>query len=139
MKYLLLIIGMALSLSACSTTQPSICDTTTDSYLCQIADTVNVRLEDMGNMLVVVNRGAILSGQYTVDESLLALKGIRLALSDPISYFAFQRVVRETVGSTELLLVATTVISHFTSNQEMLDADRAILIGWIDKQIARIE
>lgn len=116
----------------------SVCDTLeSPSYLCDISKKYGVRLEDVGNGLIIANAVAIGQGLYTKEQALVVLMEIRVFLDNPISYAAFKAHVYEQMDAYPgLLEVATVYFSELGENTMiMFKADRDLLAGWLDKQI----
>ena len=119
-------------------TRPSICDTLTEpSLLCDLSAKYNVRLEDIGNGLIIANAVAIGQGFYTRDQAVEVMKEIRAILDNPVSYAFFKVGVYEKVDLYPgLLEVASVYFSELGGlTQIMYRTDRDILIGFMDKQI----
>lgn len=120
---------------------PSVCDDkSSPSLLCDIADKSGIRLETVGNMIIIVNRVAILSGQYTNAHAATVLKNIRQAIENPVSYIFFKAVVENNIGKYPGLFdMASSYISEFISPDIMHRKDRFILISWLDNRIIDLE
>ena len=119
-------------------TRPSICDTLTEpSQLCWLSEKYNVRLEDIGNGLIVANAVAIVQGVYTKEDAIAVMRDIRAILDNPVSYAFFKTGVDARVAFYPgLLEIATVYFSELGGvTQIMYRTDRDILIGFLDKQI----
>lgn len=129
-------------LAGCSlATAPSVCDSITagDSHLCAIAGKTGVRLEDIGNTLIVANAVAIGSGAYTQDQARLVLQGLRASLDSPLSYLAMQDELRQVLSKYPgLFIVATIYLDQFGVDQVISPVDTGILKSWLDRQIATL-
>ena len=138
-----ILIALVFILSGCISmgNLPSVCDTATDSLLCDISVKNNVRLEDIGNVLIVTNAIAIGEGVYSQESALIAMKEIRGLLDGPVSYTAFRSGVFTIVDKYPgVLEVASIYFSQLTGNtQTMYPADREILISWLDSRIKTLE
>ena len=120
------------------TPMPSVCDTIEGpSLLCDLSEKYKVRLEDIGNGLIIANAVAIGQGLYTRDQAVEVMKEIRAILDNPVSYAFFKAGVDEKVALYPgLLEIATVYFSELGGlTQIMYRTDRDILIGFLDKQI----
>lgn len=138
-KYMgLIFLATCLILTSCANL-PSVCDTMTQkSYLCDISQKHGVRLEDVGNGLIVVNAIAIQQGLYTKEQAIKVLSEIDALLKYPISYAAFKAGVYEKVDAFPgLIEVASIYFSELgLLSQDILQADRKLLVDWIAKQLS---
>lgn len=117
---------------------PSVCDTMTGkSYLCDISKKYGVRLEDVGNGLIIINAVAISQGLYTKDQAKSVLEEIRALLENPITYSLFKaKVILKVDTYPGLLEVASVYFSELGMvDKTIYAADRDLLIAWIDKQL----
>ena len=120
---------------------PSVCDDkTSPSLLCDIADNNGVRLESVGDLIIIVNMVSILGGQYTNDHAVTVLKNIRQSIEQPISYAFLKAVIEENAGGYPGLFdMANSYISELISPEIISTKDRFILIGWLDNRIIDLE
>lgn len=120
---------------------PSVCDTLESSYLCAIADRLGVRLEEIGNSLIIANALIIADNQARREKALKAFKEIKALLENPISYPAFRWGVYESLERYPGLLdVADSYLSYFADfDINMYQEDRKLIVGWLDKRIAVLE
>ena len=141
-KLLLLTIAIALLATGCISLGPqtSICDDVkTGSYLCQVADDNDTRIEDVGNLLIIANSVAIGQGAYTREEALVTLRHIRRQLDHPVSYlFIRDAVISATSSYPGLFEVATLYMMQFDRPQLMFVRDRMILTRWLDNYITML-
>uniref|UniRef100_A0A6H2A4Q1 Uncharacterized protein n=1 Tax=viral metagenome TaxID=1070528 RepID=A0A6H2A4Q1_9ZZZZ len=116
---------------------PSACDSQTESMLCDLSKKYNVRLEDIGNGLIIANAIAISQNLYTKEEAVSVMKDIRAILDNPISYAFFKTEVYKHVDAYPgLLEVASIYFAELGAVSKMMyAADRKILIGWLNQQI----
>lgn len=144
-KTFIAVIGICLLLSACITTMPSKCDTLTEpSLLCQIAQDKGVRLEDVGNILIVANAVAIGEGLYSRKDAARVLKELEVILEDPISYIVFHKAITSRLnkypGLFEVAMIyLDAMISTSARGQFMYKADQAMLQAWIHDRITGLE
>ncbi|MCK5611389.1 hypothetical protein KAR91_56485 [Candidatus Pacearchaeota archaeon] len=135
----LFVLVMLVAIVGCSsmTNQLSVCDTITQpSYLCEIANKNNIRIEDVGNILMVANLLAIDQGVYTTAQALSEMKSIRDFLDNPVSYLAVLNLVTDSTSKYPgLFIVASIYIKQFNSSRIMYSKDQAILRSWLDLQI----
>ena len=141
-RLLLIILAFVVLLFGCATTLPSKCDDVTDpSRLCDLSKQAGVRLEDVGNGLIVANAISIGSGLYTKEQALTVLKEFRSALDQPITYLAFKTLLYDKMDQYPgLIEVATIYFEQLGNIQEiMYPKDRELLAGWLDRQIKILE
>lgn len=137
-----IIIGFLLFLLAgCAGLQrASVCDTIVGpSELCQIAAKQGngVRLDDVGDLLIVANVAAIEAGFYTREKAIQVLEELRDILENPVSYAWFKGQVYLRVDQYPgLLEVATVYFSELGSlSRIMYASDQRILRDYLEKQI----
>ena len=123
---------------------PSVCeDIEQPSVLCAMVEQVGggkLKLEDIGNGLVIANAIALAEGLYTKDEAITVLTDLRSILYDPVSYVVFQTAIKEYVSAYPgLLQIANSYIDQFTMTQTMFRTDRDLLISWLTTQIEGLE
>jgi hypothetical protein len=138
MKQVLLLF-LIVSLSGCSMLGPrtSICDDLQEpSRLCQVANKAGVRLEDIGNILIVTNAVAIGEGAYEAEDACRVLEDIRTALDVSITYLFVRNMVMDATSKYPgLFIVAGSYLDLFDLKEIITDKDKQILKGWLDKQI----
>ena len=123
---------------------PSVCeDIEQPSVLCAMVEQVGggkLKLEDIGNGLVIVNAIALAEGLYTKDEAITVLTDLRSILDNPVSYLFFQTALKKYVSAYPgLLQIANVYIDQFTITQTMYKTDRDLLISWLTTQIEGLE
>jgi hypothetical protein len=122
---------------------PSICDDLEGpSLMCEIAAKHNVRLEDIGNALVVINEIAIIEEAYSKEDAIEVLKEIRLLLDKgALSYAMFRLAVYEKAEKyAGLIEVAESYFWTFQNQRSFIyKEDRRILRDWINRQIERLQ
>jgi len=150
MKKLFILFALML-ITACVSTQnlPSVCDNETQSKLCDISTAHNIRLEDMGNGLIVGIALAIGTETADKEDVLKAIKQIRKSLEKqirkslelPITYDYFTSSVYEKFNRYPgLLEIAMIYFQPFSSlNIPMYQRDRQLLAGFLDREIAILE
>lgn len=139
MKRMSIAVVLIMILSGCAMLQgaPSVCDTLEErSLLCETAAKAGIRLEDLGNGLIIANMIAIAENLYTRDQAAEVLTHLRDLLHNPISYLLFanevQKIGRQYPG---LLAVAEIYMDQLLVSIPIHNVDRALLVGWLDKQI----
>lgn len=137
----ILIFMLAIMLVGGCTFLPSVCDNNDQpSVLCDIAEDSGMRLEDIGNTLIVVNAVAINEGEYTEQQAADILKEIRHAIDSPVSYLFFKAELEEKIsGVPGLFAVASDYLSSFVNDDIMHEKDRMILMTWLDNRIDELE
>ena len=134
-----------LQLSACqffknnpATPNISICDTIqTESVLCQLAEKKGMTLEEIGTAIVIVNYAAIRADVYSAGSAIEVLKQMKAVISRPVSY----SYLRKWLLGTLLNAPELVEISEMFPNTPLImyNADRDILIGFIDRHISNLE
>lgn len=120
--------------------RPSVCDTTEKSLLCDLSAEYGVRIEDIGNGLIIANSVAIGEGLYTREQARAVLVDLRAILDNPVSYAFFRLQVLDRVAKyPELILVAQQYFDELTTGQIMYKADRQMLCAWLDDRIEALE
>lgn len=125
---------------------PSICDNTQpeDSLLCALAHKYGVRLEDVGNIMVLFNVAAIEQNAYSAAQSRQFFNNLRTVLAaDGITgQNIMVYVLRSLKGSPALVAAGILVVSpyiQYLDTQEVFTAtDKTWLNKWIDDQLALI-
>ena len=140
-RWLLVMVSalLVMGLTGCGQTKaPSVCDSIPagSSHLCIIAAKTGMRLEDIGNTLIVANAVAIGSGAYSQEQARQVLLGLRATLNGPVSYLAMQSEVRQALTKYPgLFIVATVVLDQMGVDQVIGPVDSGILKTWLDRQI----
>ena len=122
--------------------QPSVCDRITDpSLLCDMAAHYNVRLEDIGAVLVAVNAVAIGEGAYMRKDARNVLSELLLMLDEgAVSYVMFKAGIESRLKKYPGLLdVSRGYLEYFTGRHAFIyKRDREILRRWLARQIERL-
>lgn len=140
MKILLVFIS-AFFLFSCASTKiaPSVCDKSPeDSFLCPAANTAGIRLEDLGNALIIANAIAIGQGLYSREQALEGYKDAKVMISDEsLTYSLFAKnlliIDRQYPGLMDVLWSYFQVFVD--QDVVMTSFDRALLVSWIDDRI----
>lgn len=116
---------------------PTVCDTVQgNSVLCTMSDKHGVKLETIGNVLIVANRTAIAAGAYSKSDALKALVEIRKLIDSPVSYAFFTTEVRRVSKKYPgLIQIAEKYLSDLIEDKIMFKADREILQKFLDSRI----
>ncbi len=134
---LLLMLLLVFMVGACAT-GPSVCDNRGGerSYLCEAADSLDVRLEDAGNILMVANAVAIQEGSYTREQAVKVMKDLLSLVERSPSYMYLAKIVWSKVDDYPgLFIVAESYLSAMTRPQIISNYDRDILTVWLQRQI----
>ena len=137
-KSICTILILILVLVGCAGRLPTVCDEVKGpSLLCDTAERYGVRLEDVGNGLIIANAIAIAEGLYTIDEAVEVMTELRDILDDPITYVTFKvEVYKRMEKYPGLIEVATVYFDELGGMaKEIYPIDRKLLVGWLDKQI----
>jgi len=120
------------------TDAPSVCDEVTEpSILCDLATEIDVRLETVGNAMIVVNAVAIAKGVYSEDDAREVILKLIEILDAGITYALFaERLVEVTDGSPGLMEVADVYLSQLQIKTPMYPIDKKILKAWLEKRLA---
>lgn len=132
---------MALCLFVGCAGLPSVCDDITEgSILCKISKEQGVRLEDVGNVLIIANAIAIGEGAYSIEQAIDVMKKIRALLDDPISYIGFKNGLKSTMTKYPgLIEIGSIYIDQFTGTRLMSNTDSEMLITFLDNRIKNME
>jgi len=138
MKKLVVFLCLILAVGAvgfgCASRLPSVCDDVTGPcLLCQTADKYNVRLEDIGNGLILVNMVAVNQGLYSVDDAKGVMESLLSALDgSSLTYALFKdKIIEYTKDYPGLLSVTSAYMDEFALSQYIYEADREILREWL--------
>lgn len=134
---LLLIVGLAYG---CAGQVPSVCDNQADSVLCEVATEHGVRLETVGDILMVVNLRAIKQGAYTKSQARDAL----ISMKDAYHAAGFtsadlKALVLKYVDEYPELILVVSYAGYFDAPEVLKPADIEILDCYIDQQIGLME
>ena len=136
---LMMFFAMAVLVVACISTgtRPTVCDRIQGpSILCQVAGEHGVRLEDVGNGLILVNAVAISEGAYTKGDAKRVLRRLLESLDGPVTYALFkEHLINATESFPGLLDVARSYLDELSLSNRMHDADREILRTWLTNRI----
>ncbi len=130
-------------ITGCGTlpTTTDVCSTTTEpSFLCEMASKNDVKLEQIGMTLVLVNAVAIGEGAYSREDAVKVLKSIRDNIEYPVSYMFFRDEIKWRLEKYPGLFIAAEIyLNQMDSTKIMYPFDRAILQSWLDTQIRSLE
>ena len=138
----LLLVIVALLVSGCGLMSgPSVCDDTTEaSVLCDLSLKAGVRLENVGNMLIIVNAIAIGEGAYSKQDALHALEGLREFIDSSVSYVLVKSKALEIVDKYPGLFTLTELyLQGFDSTSLLSAKDQRILTTWLDNRIRSLK
>jgi len=134
-----IIIGFLIFLLAgCTVSMNSVCNSLQpgDSDLCALADSMGVKLEDIGNGLVLANLIAIDKGEYTLEQAVDVLLVLHSLIEAGISYNGLRSNLIELDSAFPGLLdIGFIYINRLNSTKIMKRADREILLSFIQGQI----
>lgn len=142
---LCIFIWFAATFPGCATwtTAPSVCDNPPGkSYICDIANDLDIRIETVGQTLIAINAANIgLWNLYTVEQAVDVMQNIRGILDEPISYtffiFEVEQYIRQYPGMID---VAKDFLKELDKLIEPIAAfDRTLLIYWLDEQIVSLQ
>ncbi|MCP4020944.1 MAG: hypothetical protein GY729_03805 [Desulfobacteraceae bacterium] len=132
-KIIILLLFMLFMVSCISKNLTSICDTITGpSHLCRIAENHGMRLEDIGNVFIIVNAVALSKDVYSKEDAVFILEKMLEALDGPVTYVLFKEellaLTRDTPG---LLDIAMVYLDEFSLSNRIYPADKTILQAWL--------
>jgi len=135
----LLFLGILLAGIACrGIPLKSVCDTIVDpSVLCDMSANLGMRLEEVGNVLIIANAVAIGQGLYTKGEALDVMVELLKILDNPVSYVYFWLQLDQAITDYPgLIEVQESYFEEFRQNSRiMYNTDREILVGFLANQI----
>jgi len=139
-KLTVFLVVVMLSLSACAGKMPSVCDQLIDSRLCEISGKMNMRIEDVGNALIITNAIAIGEGLYTKEDALKVLNTLNdTVVEGGISYELFVTLVGDSIAKYPgLFEVFQAYFNALVSTQVISPTDQQILSGWLERQISAL-
>lgn len=141
-KFLVLLVTVTM-LSACTalTKKPSVCETQEGpSYLCEVAAKNHMRIEDVGNSLIVANALAISAGYYSPHQAIVVLEDVRSVLDRPVSYAFFKGELRRAAGvNPGMIDILGVFVDDLISSRVMYTRDRVMLQNWINARIESLE
>jgi len=139
----LILVAYCLILVACVTIskKPSVCITVDQpSYLCEVAEKHDIKLEDIGVILVIANAVAIGEGAYDVDDAINVLDNLIEAVQNPVSYlFIKSEIKKHTMKYPGLFIVAEVYLDEFSNPQIMTRFDQDILLSWFQARRRGLE
>lgn len=121
---------------------PSVCDGVSpdDSRLCKIANDTGVRIEAVGNILIVANMAAIESGAYPKDAAKLVFLSSLELLDSESTYLTMSKLIQEKVKKYPgLFIVADSYLSAMDIPDLITDFDRKLLQNWLMNQIRLLD
>lgn len=144
LKNIFVVLTISILLTSCifsQKKQKSICNIIVEpSYLCELAETNNITLEDVGAVIIVSNSIAIAEGAYSVQDSIKVFKNLRNILENPVSYLFFRSQINKSlIKYPGLFIVADSYLDELKSPKIMYSLDRAMLRSWIDKKVRGLE
>jgi hypothetical protein len=117
--------------SSCITlpVRSSICDNiTTQSVLCEISNKYDIRLEDVGMSLVIINAVSIHEELYTSIDAIYVIEKLLESLNGSITYEFFkEKIFYYTNTFPGLLSTTKNILNDFGINNYITDTDKQIL------------
>jgi hypothetical protein len=120
---------------------PSICDDMPpgESVLCDIANRYGVRLETVGDVLLVLNLQLIKEDLYKAKEARRFFDDVRKHLDGPITAQDLKTLALYHISESPALLIASSYIAYLNVPQLLTAQDVAMLQWWIDYNLQLIE
>jgi len=115
---------------------PSDCDDVVEqSFLCDLADRFDTRIEDIGNGLIVINSVLIGEGVYSKEQALEVASGMKTFLKDPVSWLDFgNELKKRTEKYPGLYDISELYIAEFSKSTLSVGSfDKEHLIGFFEK------
>ena len=138
-KFLLVLIAMSIMFTGCSLKGilPSACDNNIEeSFLCDMADRFDIRVEDIGNGIIILNSILIDKNVYTLEQSYEVVHNIKIVLDDPLSWFDLGKEIKEnTAKYPGLYEISSLYINEFMQYPDLPinNFDKELLIGFFNK------
>lgn len=137
-KIIFIVCILVCVLYSCNSNGPSICDTIENSYLCEMANKTGIKLESVGNGLIVMNNIAISSGYITSVKYNDILIKIRQSLDEPITYVLFKdKIIKYADKYPKTLSIGKKYVQLFELNKNISESDKMLIKYWIDRQIKK--
>lgn len=128
----------ALALFSCQTPK-SVCDNLTGpSLLCSLSDKAGVRLETVGDLIMVVNLRAIKHGAYTAEAAANVLYAFKPFLEPGMAASELKHLILSNAGEFPELILVTPYISLLETSDTLTVADIGMLEFWVDQQIRMV-
>lgn len=139
MKKILFTLLFVFTCGCITSSLPTICDQVTgESYLCQVAKEKNIRLEDIGTGIVIVNTIAIKKGYIDADSAEMIILSILEILEEPITYIVFKNCLDyHEKEFPELLTIVKEYSSLFAANKLIYEEDKKIIRNWLNTQLEK--
>jgi len=130
------IILLPIFMLSCATTMPSVCDNVEESILCDLSRKSGIRLEDIGNGIIIANAVLISQGTYSKEDALGVMETVRLLLDKSARYHLFKKAIEDLVHDFPgLLEVSYSYLEVLDLDSRISPADRLILEQWLDRRI----
>lgn len=162
MKKLLIMAVCLMFLTNCASMNsdlPSVCDNKQPeekSFICETVDKMDIRAENLAEMIVDVNIGAIMFGAYKPEDMYFYTGKLREALVQPLSYRkivelflqygndmrkrAMERPSFDRDKYSDLLLIIVRRhLTHFSSDLIISEFDRGLLLRLLDYMDSQTE
>ena len=115
---------------------PSVCDTVTDSKLCDMADKLGINLSLTGKALELGNAIAITQGAYSREQALAVMTALRGVLDGPLTYLLFSTNIRGYVAMYPgMMTIDLGLLDAMAIDAALKPDDRRILINFFDRVI----
>lgn len=140
-KHVLVVLSVvSLFFTSSCRTQESVCDGITDySVLCEIAKNNGLRIETAGDMLMVINSRAIMTGIYSYTEAIAVLTAIRSVSGYQITADQLKSYILQYASDFPELVLVLPYISHFNGKTPLTEVDAGMICAWVEEQIVQIE
>lgn len=137
-KVLFIMVVLGFCLSGCFTTNTSVCDDLKGqkSYLCETAEISGIQLEDIGNLLMIANIAAIESRAYSKEDAKEVFQTLHEMISRSPSYSYIRKEMLKRFNKYPgLFIIANSYMMKMDRPQMITNADKALLLAWLEEQI----
>lgn len=120
---------------------PSTCDDAPDeSVLCSIASKSNMRLEDVGGAMIIINSVLIAEGAYTKADAQMVISLLLDSLTKSVTYAIFKdKFLTYSKSYPDLVKVADCYLETFSLQKQMCQFDRSLLIYWLTERLEKLK
>jgi len=140
---ILLVVGsfFVMMLSNCSTLgipkPPSVCDNMPvgESILCDTANSNDVHLETVDNLVMVLNIEAIKDGRYSAQQAISVLNDIRYAINAGITAVGLKMLIIGYIDKYPAMILLAPYFGYLDSPEILKAKDVDMLNACIDQQI----
>lgn len=124
----------------CAGQLPSVCDSKPDSVLCDIANRHGVRLETVGDIILVVNLRVIKQGVYTKHQAADALERMKMAYhAANFTAADLKALVLKYADDYPELILVMQYAGYFDAPTVLKSKDIEMLDWYVDQQLTYLK